>query len=131
VHSLDRPKIAQRLNAARPDHLPPINICIQINICNEANKSGVTPEQLPALITACAGLPKLRLRGLMTLPEPCADPERQRVPFRRLKLLFDELNCAYPWFDTLSMGTSQDMQSAIAEGATIVRIGTRLFGPRA
>jgi len=130
VHSLDRAKIALRLNDLRPDHLPPLNICIQINICNEQSKSGILPDALRELVKVCTALPRLRLRGLMALPVPSENFDQQRVPFRRLRELFDELHSSQPGLDTLSMGTSHDMEAAIAEGSTMVRIGTVLFGPR-
>ncbi|MBI4005728.1 MAG: YggS family pyridoxal phosphate-dependent enzyme [Gammaproteobacteria bacterium] len=130
VHSLDRAKIAQRLNDMRPDQLPPINICIQINISHEQNKSGIHPDALKDMVQVCTTLPRLRLRGLMTLPAPSDDFDQQRIPFRQLKEIFDVLNLSYPALDTLSMGTSHDMEAAIAEGSTMVRIGTALFGPR-
>ena len=131
VHSLDRLKTALRLNDARPDHLPPLNVCIQIKISGEKSKAGIAPAALPGFIKDCSGLTKLRLRGLMTLPEPCLDFEQQRIPFRKLKNLFNDACRLCPWLDTLSMGTTQDMRAAIAEGSTMVRIGTALFGPRA
>lgn len=131
VHSLDRLKTARRLNDARPAHLPPLNVCIQINISGEQTKAGIAPGELPEFMEKCRDFPKLRLRGLMALPEPASDFVRQRIPFRRLKYLFDDLCCDCPGCDTLSMGTTQDMQAAIAEGSTMVRIGTALFGPRA
>jgi pyridoxal phosphate enzyme (YggS family) len=130
VHSVDRLKIARRLNDARPDQLPPLNICIQVNISNEPTKSGVSPDQLPQLAADCRNLPRLRLRGLMALPEPAAGTEQQRIAFRQVKQLLDSMNTAAQPLDTLSMGTTQDMEAAIAEGATIVRIGTALFGAR-
>jgi hypothetical protein len=130
VHSIDRLKTAQRLNDARPAHLPPLNICIQINISKEQTKAGIAPDELPEFIEKCRDLPKLRLRGLMTLPEPASDFEQQRLPFCLLKNLFNDLCRDCPGCDTLSMGTTQDMQAAIAEGSTMVRIGTALFGPR-
>ncbi len=130
VHSVDRVKIAQRLNDARPGHLLPLNICIQINISNEKSKSGVSPDDLPQLVADCRNLPHLRLRGLMALPEPSADFELQRNPFRQLKMLLGSVSSPLLPFDSLSMGTTQDMEAAIAEGATIVRIGTALFGAR-
>lgn len=130
VHSLDRAKIALRLNDLRPDHLPPLNICIQINICNEQSKSGILPDALRELLKVCTALPRLRLRGLMALPVPSENFDQQRAPFRRLRELFDELHSSQPGLDTLSMGTSHDMEAAIAEGSTMVRIGTALFGPR-
>lgn len=130
VHSVDRVKIAQRLNDARPGHLPPLNICIQINISHEKSKSGISPDDLPELVAACGNLPHLRLRGLMALPEPSADIELQRNPFRQVKMLLDSVSSPLLPLDTLSMGSTQDMEAAIAEGATIVRIGTALFGAR-
>ena len=131
VHSLDRLKTAQRLHDARPENLPPLDVCIQINISGEQTKAGISPHELPEFMEKCAVFSKLRLRGLMALPEPEKDFEQQRIPFRKLKKLFDELCRICPGCDTLSMGTTQDMQAAIAEGATMVRIGTALFGPRA
>jgi len=130
VHSVDRVKIARRLHDARPDHLPPLNVCIQINISEETSKAGITPAELPVFIKECSRLNKLRLRGLMTLPEPSRDFEQQRAPFRRLKNLFDDARNICPDLDTLSMGTTQDLRAAIAEGSTLIRIGTALFGPR-
>ncbi|MGH8247497.1 MAG: YggS family pyridoxal phosphate-dependent enzyme, partial [Gammaproteobacteria bacterium] len=130
VHSLDRLKIAVRLNDARPPDLPPINVCIQVNISAEDSKSGIEPAQLPRLAAAIAALPRLRLRGLMALPEPVDNFEGQRRSFRALRDLLDELRGGGLSLDTLSMGTTADMEAAIAEGATIVRIGTGIFGPR-
>ena len=130
VHSVDRLKIAHRLNDARPQHLPPLNICIQVNISDETSKSGISPEDLPQLAAACRDLPNLRLRGLMTLPKPCTDLEQQRIPFRQVKLMLDSISSSEYPMDTLSMGTTNDMEAAIAEGATIVRIGTAIFGAR-
>ena len=130
VHSLDRLKTARRLHDARPAHLPPLNVCIQVNISREQTKAGIAPDEVPDFMEKCAGLTNLRLRGLMALPEPVSDFELQRIPFRLLKKLFDEISPGFPGCDTLSMGTSQDMQAAIAEGSTLVRIGTALFGPR-
>lgn len=130
VHGVDRVKIARRLSDARPQHLPPLNICIQVNISNETSKSGVSPEELPQLAAACRGLPNLRLRGLMTLPEPWPDIEQQRIPFRKVRMMLDSITSSEYPLDTLSMGTTNDMEAAIAEGATIVRIGTALFGER-
>jgi PLP dependent protein len=127
VHSVDRLKIAQRLSEQRPAHLPPLNICLQVNVSGEASKSGCAPEDLPALAQAVTQLPRLRLRGLMTIPEPSDDPRAQREPLARLRQLRDSLNAN---LDTLSMGMSQDLEAAIAEGATWVRIGTALFGAR-
>jgi pyridoxal phosphate enzyme (YggS family) len=127
VHSVDRLKIAQRLSEQRPEHLPPLNICLQVNVSGEASKSGCTPEELPALAQAVTQLPRLRLRGLMTIPEPSDDPQAQREPLARLRRLRDALPGN---LDTLSMGMSQDLEAAVAEGATWVRIGTALFGAR-
>jgi PLP dependent protein len=130
VHSVDRAKIAQRLSEQRPDDLPPLNICLQVNISGEDSKSGVAPEELPALARVVAALPRLKLRGLMAIPEPDDDPERQRAPLRRLRELQATLNASGLVLDTLSMGMSSDLEAAVAEGATIVRIGTAIFGHR-
>lgn len=130
LHSLDREKIAHRLSEQRPPALAPLNVCIQVNTSAEPSKAGVEPEALPALATVLSGLPGIRLRGLMTLPAPESDFERQRLPFRRLRQMLEELNQTGLSLDTLSMGTSADFEAAIAEGATLIRIGTDLFGPR-
>lgn len=130
VHSVDREKIAQRLSEQRPPHLPPLNICLQVNISGEATKSGVSFAQAPAVAKTIAALPRLRLRGLMAVPEPEHDEAQQRVPFRQLHALFDQLRAEGLPLDTLSMGMSADMPAAIAEGATIVRIGSAIFGTR-
>lgn len=130
VHSVDREKIAQRLSEQRPAHLPPLNICLQVNISGEDTKSGIAPEEVAVLAKAVAAMPRLRLRGLMAIPEPADDVERQRVPFRKLRQLFEELKGEGLALDTLSMGMSADMDAAIAEGATIVRVGTAIFGQR-
>ncbi len=130
VHSVDRGKIAQRLSEQRPEHLSPLNICLQVNISGEASKSGVAPEEIQALAQTVAALPRLKLRGLMAIPEPAENMEQQRVPFRRMRELFDSLRQQGLELDTLSMGMSADMDAAIAEGATIVRIGTAIFGHR-
>ena len=127
VHSVDRLKIAQRLSEQRPAHLPPLNICLQVNVSGEASKSGCTPEELPALALAVSQLPNLRLRGLMTIPEPTRDVAQQHAACARLRQLRDDLNLE---LDVLSMGMSDDLEAAIAEGATWVRIGTALFGAR-
>ncbi len=127
VHSVDRLKVAERLSAQRPAQLPPLNICLQVNVSGEASKSGCTPQQLPALAQAVSQLPNLKLRGLMTIPEPTEDPAAQHAAFARLRALQDSLNLD---LDTLSMGMSHDLEAAIAEGATWVRIGTALFGAR-
>jgi pyridoxal phosphate enzyme (YggS family) len=130
VHGVDRLKIARRLGEQRPDHLPPLNICLQVRLSDEASKAGLEPEALPAIAQAISEIPGLSLRGLMTLPAPASDFEAQRQPCRRLRELLEMLNSEGLQMDTLSMGTSSDMVAAIAEGATIVRIGTALFGPR-
>ena len=130
VHSVDRIKIAQRLSDQRPDSLPPMNICLQVNVSGEVSKSGVAPEELLALAAAVTGMPRLRLRGLMAIPEPEDDPVLQRRPFSLLRELQQQLSAAGILTDTLSMGMSADMAAAITEGATIVRIGTAIFGRR-
>ncbi|MGE6322378.1 YggS family pyridoxal phosphate-dependent enzyme [Pseudomonas oryzihabitans] len=127
VHSVDRLKIAQRLAEQRPPERGPLNICLQVNVSGEASKSGCHPDELPALAAAVSGLPNLRLRGLMAIPEPTEDPASQRAAFARLRTLSEALNLG---LDTLSMGMSQDLEAAIAEGATWVRVGTALFGAR-
>lgn len=130
VHSVDRLKIAQRLSEQRSDRLPPLNVCIQVNTSGETSKSGIPEADVLSLASAIRQLPRLHLRGLMTIPAPEADPHKQRLPFRRLQACLDRLNQSGFRLDTLSMGMSDDMEAAIAEGATIVRIGTALFGPR-
>ena len=130
VHAVDREKIAQRLSDQRPAHLQPLNICLQVNVNGEASKSGVTPAELPALAQAVSKLPNLKLRGLMAIPEPAQTEQEQRKPFAQLRLLQQELAALGIATDTLSMGMSADMRAAIAEGATIVRIGTAIFGKR-
>ncbi|MCX2861442.1 YggS family pyridoxal phosphate-dependent enzyme [Paucibacter sp. PLA-PC-4] len=131
VHSVDRLKTAQRLSDQRPTAMAPLQICLQVNISGEASKSGVAPAELPALARAVAALPRLRLRGLMAIPEPAADLQAQRAPHRALAGLLAELNRQGLALDTLSMGMSTDLEAAIAEGASIVRIGTAIFGGRA
>ncbi len=130
AHTIDRIKIARRLSEQRPDHLPPLNICLQINISGEDSKSGINPDELIRLADDCSSLANIRLRGLMAMPAQDSDFARQRVPFRQLRLLFTELQTNYPDLDTLSMGTTADLEAAIAEGATMVRIGTAIFGER-
>ncbi len=133
VHSVDRLKIAQRLSAQRPAHLPPLNICLQVNIDNETSKDGVAPGEVATLALAVAALPHLKLRGLMVIPAPATSVAAQRQPFRRTADLLKQLRCVSPALsslDTLSMGMSEDMEAAIAEGATWIRIGTAIFGPR-
>jgi pyridoxal phosphate enzyme (YggS family) len=127
VHSVDRLKIAQRLSEQRPADLPPLNICIQVNVSGEASKSGCTPADLPALANAISVLPRLKLRGLMAIPEPTEDRAAQDAAFAAVQSLQASLNLP---LDTLSMGMSHDLESAIAMGATWVRIGTALFGAR-
>ena len=127
VHSVDRLKIAQRLSEQRPADLPPLNICIQVNVSGEASKSGCTPTDLPALANAISALPRLKLRGLMAIPEPTEDRAEQDAAFAAVQRLQASLNLP---LDTLSMGMSHDLESAIAQGATWVRIGTALFGAR-
>jgi hypothetical protein len=131
VHSVEREKIAERLNAARPEGLAPLNVCIQVNVSGEATKSGVAPGDEAKLAKAIACLPRLRLRGLMAIPEPTADVTLRRRRFALLRELKDGLRARGHAPDTLSMGMSDDFEEAILEGATIVRIGTAIFGPRA
>jgi len=130
VHSIDRAKIARRLNEQRPEGLTPLNVCIQVNVSGESTKSGVNPDRVEELAQAVSELPRLRLRGLMTLPRPCDDIEEQRRPFAALHRTLEALNTRGFTLDTLSMGMTNDMEAAIAEGATIVRIGTAIFGAR-
>jgi pyridoxal phosphate enzyme (YggS family) len=130
VHSIGSLKHAQRLNEQRPDNRPPLNICLQINIDREPSKSGIMPEEAAALVSELSALPRLRLRGLMTLPAPADDLEAQRHPFRLLRELRDGIATPGSPLETLSMGMSNDLEAAIAEGATIVRVGTAIFGPR-
>jgi PLP dependent protein len=130
VHAVEREKIAQRLSEQRPVGMAPLNICLQVNISGEASKSGVTPGELPELARRVAGLPNLTLRGLMAIPEPEADFEAQRAPFARLRQLFEQLRADGLELDTLSMGMSADLRAAIVEGATIVRVGSAIFGAR-
>jgi pyridoxal phosphate enzyme (YggS family) len=130
VHTVEREKIAVRLSEQRPADLPPLNICLQVNISGEASKSGVAPAELPALARQVAALPNLRLRGLMAIPEPADDVETQREAFRQLRLLYEQLREEGLPLDTLSMGMSADLRAAIVEGATIVRVGSAIFGGR-
>jgi hypothetical protein len=130
VHSLDRLKTAERLSAQRPQHLGDLQVCLQVNVSGEASKAGVAPAELPALAAAVARLPRLRLRGLMSIPEPADDPAAQRLPHRALRELLEALRRDGLALDTLSMGMSADLDAAIAEGATLVRVGTALFGAR-
>ena len=130
VHSVDRLKVAERLSAQRPAELSPLQVCLQVNVSGEASKSGVAPAELPALAHAVAALPRLRLRGLMSIPEPATDFAAQRAPHRVLRELFDALRREGLALDTLSMGMSADLEAAIAEGSTMVRVGTAIFGAR-
>ena len=130
VHSIDRLKIAQRLSEQRDVFLPPLQVCIQVNVSGEASKSGVSLAELPGLARAVASLPRLRLRGLMTIPEPTADVALQRSRFAALRQLMAQLRADGLDLDTLSMGMSDDLEAAIAEGSTMVRVGTAIFGSR-
>lgn len=130
VHSVDRTRIARRLGEQRPPGLPPLNVCIQVNLSSEAAKAGVAEDAVETLCATVAALPRLRLRGLMAIPAPEDDFQRQRATFRRLATLQAGLQQRYPQLDTLSMGMSGDYEAAIAEGATLVRLGTAIFGPR-
>ena len=130
VHTVDRPRIAERLSAQRPAQLPPLAVCIQVQLGGESTKSGVAPQSLAALAGEIAALPRLSLRGLMALPPPEAGDARQRYWFAELRRLLEGLNAAGHRLDTLSMGMSGDLEAAIAEGATHVRVGTSIFGAR-
>lgn len=129
-HTVDRLRIAQRLSEQRPASLPPLNVLLQINISQEASKSGILPDELPALATAVAALPRLRLRGLMAIPAPESDHQRQLAVFRQMADLFQQLKANHENVDTLSMGMTDDMAAAIEAGSTLVRIGTAIFGAR-
>ena len=131
VHAVDRLRTAQRLSEHRPAHLPPLQLCLQVNISGEASKSGVAPEHLPALAHAVARQPRLRLRGLMAIPEPAETLDEQRRPHSALRQLLQRLQADGLALDTLSMGMTADLEAAILEGATIVRVGTAIFGSRA
>lgn len=130
VHSIDRLKLAERLSAQRPAGLAPLNVCVQVNVSGEDTKSGCTLEEAPALCRAVAALPNLRLRGLMAIPAPADEPAAQRAPLARLRQLLEQLNREGLALDTLSMGMSHDLEAAVQEGATMVRIGTAIFGER-
>jgi pyridoxal phosphate enzyme (YggS family) len=130
VHSVDRLKIAERLSAQRPPELPPLNVCIQVNVSGEESKSGASPDEVAQLAQQVARLPHLRLRGLMAIPAPAQDLAAQRKPFAHLHILMQHLRAMGLHPDTLSMGMSQDMKAAILEGATIVRVGSAIFGNR-
>ena len=132
VHSVDRERIARRLNDQRPEARGPLDICLQVNISDEASKSGVSLEELPALAEAVLSMPRLRLRGLMAIPAPAEGLAAQRAPFARLREALEGLRQRFPEapLDTLSMGMSADLEAAVAEGATLVRLGTAIFGER-
>lgn len=130
VHSVDRLRIAARLNEQRPPELPPLQVCVQVNISGEASKSGVVPAATSALVREIAALPRLQLRGLMAIPAPTTDPAQARSAFHRLAEFLSVLREEWPTLDTLSMGMSNDLEAAIAEGATLVRVGSALFGQR-
>ncbi|MES2959311.1 MAG: YggS family pyridoxal phosphate-dependent enzyme [Pseudomonadota bacterium] len=131
VHGVDRLKVAQRLSAQRPPGLPPLQVCLQVNVSGEASKGGVAPMEVAALARQVSALPNLRLRGLMSIPEPASDFAAQRAPHRVLCALAGALRSEGLALDTLSMGMSADLEAAIAEGATVVRVGTAIFGDRA
>jgi PLP dependent protein len=130
VHSVDRLKIAERLSAQRPADLPPLNVCLQVNISGQASKSGFAPAEVAPAARSVVALPRLRLRGLMSIPEPAASLQAHREPHRALKALADQLRAEGLALDTLSMGMSADLEAAIFEGATMVRVGTAIFGQR-
>jgi len=130
VHTVEREKVAQRLSEQRPAGLAPLQICLQVNISGEASKSGVAPEEVAALAHKVAALPNLTLRGLMAIPEPAVEFDQQRAAFARLRMLYEQLRAGGLALDTLSMGMSADMRAAIFEGATIVRVGSAIFGAR-
>jgi len=130
VHTVDRERIASRLDAQRPHFAGPLEVLLQVRLGDEPGKGGAEPEDLPALAEAVVRLPRLRLRGLMCIPPPAADEAGQRVPFRRLRELLEDLNRRGHSLDVLSMGMSDDLEAAVLEGATLVRIGTAVFGPR-
>lgn len=130
VQTVDREKIARRLDEHRTEDLPPLSVCLQVNIDAEEQKSGLLPEDVPALAAIVAECPRLHMRGLMAIPRESADFEQQRASFRRLRKCFEALQADYPDIDTLSMGMSSDMRAAIAEGSTMLRIGTAIFGAR-
>ena len=130
VHTIERLKIAERLSAQRPENLPPLQVCVQINVSGESSKSGCTPQEAEELCRAVAALPRLQLRGLMTIPEASDEISAQRAPFRQLREIYESIRAAGVPLDTLSMGMSHDLEAAVAEGATIVRVGTAIFGER-
>ncbi|MBP1207123.1 pyridoxal phosphate enzyme (YggS family) [Duganella sp. 1411] len=130
VHTVEREKVAQRLSEQRPAGMAPLQICLQVNISGEASKSGVAPDEVAALAHKVAALPNLTLRGLMAIPEPAVEFDQQRAAFARLRLLYEQLRADGLALDTLSMGMSADLRAAIFEGATIVRVGSAIFGSR-
>ena len=130
VHSVDRLKLAERLSAQRPPQLPPLNVCLQVNVSGEDSKSGVAPQEVQQLAMEISKLPRLKLRGLMAIPAPATEEAAQRAPFAQMRVLLEQLNLQGMALDTLSMGMSHDYRAAIMEGATIVRIGTAIFGTR-
>ena len=130
VHSVDRLKIAQRLSEQRPAHLPPLQLCLQVNISGEASKSGLAPAEVGAVAQSVAALPRVVLRGLMAIPEPAGSLQAQRAPHRALRELLEEVRAQGLPLDTLSMGMSADLDAAILEGASIVRVGSAIFGAR-
>jgi len=130
VHTVDRLKLAERLSAQRPAALPPLDICLQVNISGEASKAGLAPRDVAEVALAVASLPRLNLRGLMAIPEPAGDFEIQRRPHRALREVFEALQAEGLPLDTLSMGMSADLEAAIAEGSTLVRVGSAIFGER-
>ena len=130
VHTVDRESIARRLSDQRPAELPPLHVCLQVNVSGEGSKGGAAPDRLPELAAAVADMPRLKLRGLMAIPAPAEGLEAQRAPHRRLRELMEQLNRGGYGLDTLSMGMSDDLEAAILEGATLVRIGTAIFGSR-
>lgn len=130
AQTVDRLKIAQRLSEQRPDHLPPLQVCLQVNVDGGLTKSGVSPDELPALAQAVTALPRLQLRGLMCIPDPQEDAEAMRAVFLRARALYEDLRASGLPLDTLSMGMSADLEAAIAAGSTMVRVGTAIFGGR-
>lgn len=130
IQTMDRFRIAERLNDQRPEHLPPLNVLIQINISDESSKSGIQPEEMFSLAEKISQFPRLKLRGLMAIPKPESEPEQQKIALRKMKDLFNRLQQRFESVDTLSMGMSDDMASAIECGSTMVRIGTAIFGER-
>lgn len=130
VHSIDRSRVARRLNEQRPGQLPPLQVCLQVNISREGSKSGVSPKELPQLVDTVLELPRLKLRGLMAIPAADANSRQQQQAFRQMREALVQLRTLVPDADTLSMGMSDDLEVAIMEGATLIRVGTAIFGPR-